>query len=385
MTVAQVALSLVLLSSGALVLRSFQQLIRADPGFRPEGLLTFLIRTPPEFFPEMREALAFQDRVQRAAAEIPGVTGASAASALPLTALAVQTTIAIPGAPGNTGDEEQDNVLADLICARARYTEVMGMRLVAGRTFAEAPPDAGLEAIIDTAIAERFFPQGSPLGAALRLNGGSATVVGVVRQARLYDVHSDGRPQILIQGNENFAFRPMLFVVRTTREPRSLLPEVRAAVHRLDPRVPVGNPRAMQEIVDESLSPQAIGGSLLSAFALGALLLVSMGLFGVVSGTVTRRRHELAVRLALGADHPRVLWLVLREGMALVTVGLLIGAPGIFLANGLIRGLLVGVSPSDPLTLLAAALGLLLVTLATCYVPARGALRIEPARLLRQE
>src|SRR5207249_11304223 len=103
--------------------------------------------------------------------------------------------------------------------------------------------------------------------------------------------------------------------------------------------------------------------------ALGALLLAAMGLFGVVSGSVTRRRHELAVRLALGADHSRVLRLVLKEGALLVMAGLLIGAPGIYIANGLIRGLLVGVSPSDPLTLLAAALGLLLVTMATCYVP----------------
>ena len=119
--------------------------------------------------------------------------------------------------------------------------------------------------------------------------------------------------------------------------------------------------------------------------ALGALLLAAMGLFGVVSGSVTRRRHELAVRLALGADHSRVLRLVLKEGALLVMAGLLIGAPGIYIANGLIRGLLVGVSPSDPLTLLAAALGLLLVTMATCYVPARRALRIEPAQLLREE
>jgi putative ABC transport system permease protein len=110
-----------------------------------------------------------------------------------------------------------------------------------------------------------------------------------------------------------------------------------------------------------------------------------MGLFGVVSGSVTRRRHELAVRLALGADHRRVLRLVLNEGALLVVVGLLIGVPGIYIASRLIRGLLVGVSPSDPLTLLAAALGLLLVTLATCYVPARRALRIEPAQLLPQE
>jgi putative ABC transport system permease protein len=141
----------------------------------------------------------------------------------------------------------------------------------------------------------------------------------------------------------------------------------------------------MDDIVQQSLSPQAIGAALVSAFATGALLLAAMGLFGVVSGSVTRRRHELAVRLALGADHSRVLRLVLKEGALLVMIGLLIGAPGIYIANGLIRALLVGVSPSDPLTLLAAALGLLLVTMATCYVPARRALGIEPAQLLRQE
>ena len=141
----------------------------------------------------------------------------------------------------------------------------------------------------------------------------------------------------------------------------------------------------MDDIVQASLSPQAIGGALISAFAVGALLLAAMGLFGVVSGSVTRRRHELAVRLALGADHGSVLRLVLREGARLVVVGLLIGAPAIYIAGGLIRGLLVGVSPSDPLTLLGAASGLLLVTMATCYVPARRALRIEPAQLLRQE
>jgi putative ABC transport system permease protein len=141
----------------------------------------------------------------------------------------------------------------------------------------------------------------------------------------------------------------------------------------------------MDDIVQASLSPQSIGGTLISAFAVGALLLSAMGLFGVVSGSVTRRRHELAVRLALGADHGHILRLVLKEGALLVTAGLIIGAPGIYIANRLIRGLLVGVSPSDPLSLLAAALGLLLVTMAACYVPARRALRIDPAQLLRHE
>jgi putative ABC transport system permease protein len=141
----------------------------------------------------------------------------------------------------------------------------------------------------------------------------------------------------------------------------------------------------MDDIVEQPLSPQSIGAALISAFAIGALVLAALGLFGVVAGSVTRRRHELAVRLALGADPGDALRLVLKEGTLLVMMGLLIGAPGIHVANRLIRGLLVGVSPSDPLTLLAAALALLLVSIAACYVPARRALGIEPAQLLRQE
>jgi putative ABC transport system permease protein len=384
MIVAQVALSLVLLSSGALVMHSFERLLRADPGFRPDGVFTVRLRMPPEFFPKISDIIAFRDRVQNALAAIPGVTGASAVSALPLTATAFQETITIPGAPGNTGDAERDKVLTDMIGVRANYVEVMGMRLLAGRTFTEARQNSVTDAIIDAAIARRFFPAGNALGATIRLDERSLTIIGVVNQARLYDLHADGRPQILVRA-EDFRFRPLFFVMRTGREPHSLLPEVRAAVRRIDPRVPVADARAMDDIVQASLSPQAIGGALISAFAVGAVLLAAMGLFGVVSGSVTRRRHELAVRLALGADHSRVLRLVLKEGALLVMAGLLIGAPGIYSANGLIRGLLVGVSPSDPLTLLASALGLLLVTMVTCYVPARRALRIEPAQLLRQE
>jgi putative ABC transport system permease protein len=384
MIVAQVALSLILLSSGALVVRSFERLLRADPGFRPDGVFTVRLRTPPEFFPKISDVIAFQDRVQNALAAIPGVTGASATSALPLTATAFQETITVPGAPGNTGDAQRDKLLTDMIAVRAQYVEVMGMRLLAGRTFTESRPNGVTEAMIDNTIAKRYFPESNPVGAQIRLGERSLVIIGVVAQARLYDVHADGRSQILVRA-EDLGVRPLFFVMRATREPHSLLPEVRAAVRRIDPRVPVADARAMDDIVQASLSPQAIGGALISAFAVGALLLAAMGLFGVVSGSVTRRRHELAVRLALGADHRRVLRLVLKEGALLVVVGLLIGAPGLYIGNGLVRGLLVGVSPSDPLTLLAAALGLLLVTMATCYVPARRALRIEPAQLLRQE
>jgi putative ABC transport system permease protein len=212
----------------------------------------------------------------------------------------------------------------------------------------------------------------------------SLTIVGIVSQARLYDVHADGRPQILVR-SEDFGIRPLFYVIRTARDPHALLADVRAAVSRVDPRVPVGDPRAMDDIVDASLSPQAIGATLTGTFAVGALLLAAMGLFGVVAASVTQRRHELAVRLALGAERKQALVLILKEGALLVIIGLLVGAPGIFIAGRVIRGLLVGVSPSDPLALAAAAVGLLVVALATCYVPARRALGIEPASLLRQE
>ena len=384
MVVAQVALSLVLLSSGALVVRSFEHLLRADPGFRPEGVFTVRVRTPPEFYPQVKDVIAFQDRVHTALSAIPGVTGASATSALPLLGAANDVVIGNRGATGNVGNAESNALLADGIAVRANYVEVMGMRLVAGRTFPESRHAGMPEAMIDSALASRFFPEGNALGAKIPFGPLMLTVVGIVDQARLYGVHADGRPQIFARA-EDIGQRPLFFVMRTTRDPHSLLPEVRAAVRGVDPRVAVGDARSMDDIVEQSLSQQATSAVLISAFAIGALLLAAMGLFGVVSASVTRRRHELAVRLALGADHGRVLRLVLKEGALLVMLGLLFGAPGIYLAGGFIRGVLVGVSPSDPLTLLTVALGLLLITMATCYVPARRALGIDPATLLRQE
>ena len=139
----------------------------------------------------------------------------------------------------------------------------------------------------------------------------------------------------------------------------------------------------MNEIVDEALSQQRLGAVLIGGFALGALLLAAMGLFGVVSGSVTRRRHELAMRLVLGADYGRVLRLVLGEGALLVGLGVLIGVPGVYAAGGVIRSVLIGVSPADPLTLFSVAIGLAVVAMIACYLPARRVLDIDPARSLR--
>jgi ABC-type antimicrobial peptide transport system permease subunit len=143
--------------------------------------------------------------------------------------------------------------------------------------------------------------------------------------------------------------------------------------------------RSLEEIVTDSRSEERISAVVIAGLALGALLLVAMGLVGIVSGSVTRRRGELAVRLALGATHPRVMRLVVGDGALLVGLGILLGLPGVYAAGGLLRSLLIGVSPWDPPTLIAVTMGLALVTMTACYVPARRVLRIDPAPLLRQD
>jgi putative ABC transport system permease protein len=311
--------------------------------------------------------------------------GVSATSALPLTAAASQTTVRIPGAPGNTGQAERDAPLVDYIGIRAGYPEVMGIRLVAGRPFERVRRPGVQEALIDTALARQFFPTGDPLSARIPFGDKQfLTVVGVVEQARLYDVHQDGRPQLYVRA-EDGGYRTLFFVLRTERDPRALIPDVRAAVRRIEPRLALSNVRTMDEVVGDAVRQQRISAVLISGFALGALLLAALGLFGVISGSVTRRRHELAVRLAVGADHSRLMRLVLNEGAMLVGLGVLIGLPGIYAAGMLMRGVLVGVSPMDAVTLSAVSVGLAVVAMVACYLPARRVLRIDPAQSLRQE
>jgi len=389
--VAQVALTLVLLSAGGLVARSFERLLAVDPGFRPEDLLTFRVAMDPRLFPKREDGFAFQDRVEAALGALPGVASVGATAALPLSVSAPQNSIwgwqevvAIPGAPGNTGDAQRDSAVVQVIASRAGYAKSMGLHVLQGRTFEPKRPDAVQEAVIDDQLARRFFPTGTPIGAAIPFRGKALKIVGVVKQPRLSALHEDGRPQLFIRAEDWVSYMPV-WVIKTDRDPQALIPEVRKAIREIDPRIPVSSVQTMDEIVNDALRQPRISAVLIGGFALGALLLVAMGLFGMISGSVVRRRGEFAVRLALGASHQRTLRLVLGEGALLVVIGIVIAIPGVYAAGGLVRGLLIGVSPSDPLTLLAVAAGLLFVTMTACYVPARRVLRIDPAPLLRQD
>jgi putative ABC transport system permease protein len=388
--VAQVALTLVLLSAGGLVVRSFERLLAVDPGFTPAGVLTFRVTMDPRLFPKTEDAFAFQDRVEAALGALPGVRSVGGTAALPLSASGPQNniwdwqeTITIPGAPGNTGDPQRDSALVRIISTRTGYAESMGMRILEGGTFERARPDNLQDAMIDQQLARQFFPTGTPIGAVIPFKDRSLRIVGVVKQPRLTDLHEDGRPQLFIRAEAWLRYMPV-WVIKTDGDPRALIPDVRRAIRQIDPRIPVSSVQTMDEIVTDALRQRRISAVLIGGFALGALLLVAMGVFGMIAGTVARRHGELAVRLALGASHQGLLRLALGEGALLVVIGMLIAVPGVYAAGNLIRGLLVDVSPWDPFTLSAVACGLLFVTMAACYVPARRVLRIDPAPLLRE-
>lgn len=384
MVVVQVALSLVLLSSGALVARSFERLLRTNPGFDPAGVLTLRVPVSGDHYPTQAAVRSLHERLGAALAAVPGVTASGGISALPLSSGADQRQAVFPSAPGNTGNEDQDQPMVDYIAALPGAFDALGIQLLAGRDF-ETTPAAGVrEAIIDRTLAEQFFPSGNPIGASMRLGDDTLTIVGVVEHARLDDVHQDGRPQVYIRTAEG-EFPTLFFALRTDRDALALAPEARAAIRRVDPKLPVSEVRSMEQIVSESLRQQRTSAVLIGGFSLGALLLAAMGLFGVVSASVSRRRHELAIRLALGAHHGRVLGLVLRESARLVVLGMLIGIPGIYFAGQALRGMLIGVSPFDPLTLAATAVALFLVALFACYLPARRIATIDPARALGEE
>ena len=384
MVVVQVALSLVLLTAGGLVVRSFEHLLRAQPGFDASGVLTLRVPVSPALYPDAAAASLLHERLEQELRAIPGVTAVGAADALPLSAGANQSGVRFPDSRANTGKEEHDVPLVDYMAIRPGYLEAMRIRVVDGRPLEWPAQPRRREVLIDRTLAETFYPSGSVVGATMLFDGDSTLVVGVVDHARMYDVHRDDRPQVY-QLNDSTGTGSLSWVIRTERPPQSLLPDVRAAVRRADSRVPIEDVRTMQQIVDDSLRQQRVSAVLIAGFALGALLLTAMGLFGVVAGAVTRRRHELAIRMALGADHSRVLRLVLGEGALLIGIGLVVGVPLIWLTGTAIRGILVGISPFDPGTLGAVGLGLALVALGACYLPARRVVGIDPARSLGSE
>jgi len=374
--VVQVALSLVLLSAGGLMVRSFERLLAADPGFRPGGVLTFGLGLGNWLFPDDADSFAFEDRVEQALTALPGIERVSATTTLPLSGGGSISWVYLPDrVPGGTAGYR--------VFVRAGYPETIGMRLIEGHTFDAATRGGVHEALIDRRMARYFFGDRSPLGAMIMCDSRRLTIVGVVEQPRIESLHrADSHPQIFMRA-EDHRERPWRMALHTTGDPAALIPEVQTIVRRLDRRVPISNVETLDSVVAARRSQERTSAIVIAGLAIGALLLVAMGLFGMVSGSVVERRGELALRLALGATHQQVIYAVVRDGARMVASGALISIPGIYLVGRALSGMLIEVSPFDALTLAAVTLGLAGVTLLACYVAAKPAAAIAPERLLR--
>ena len=380
---AQVALSLMLLVGAGLVAQAFAGLLRQDPGFDPGNTLTFRVALPSANY-DRPGAKNFHERLAEQLKNLPGVRAAGAVNVVSLTGTTNQTGVRFPGAEGNTGDADQDRLLIDWFRVTPGYFRSAGLRVLVGRSFDASDSERRTSVIIDDVLARRFFPNSSPVGRQAAFLGDTATIVGVIDQPRFYNVHSDDRGQVYT----SFASLPtqtMSYAVRSEIDPTTLIGAARQALRELDPAVPMSEIRTLESIVTDSLGKQRLSLTLLGGFALGALLLATLGIYGVVANSVTRRTQEMGVRMALGADAARVLRMVLGQGLRLVGVGAVIGLVGAVATSRLLTGVMVGVDAGNPVVYMLVAVGLAAVAAAASYFPARRATRIDPIEALRPE
>jgi len=383
LVVLQVALSLMLLVSAGLLTRAYAGLLGADPGFDVRPALTFDVSLDQARYDSGAKVTDFDGRFRDAVAALPGVVDVGGADALPLSAEASQMDVAFPGAPGNTGTKDEDSPLVDYFFVGAGYGEAVGMRLLEGRWLTSADDrDAPPVLLIDDLLASRFFPDGTAAGSRVSFGGTDFAIAGVVDHARHYTVAADDRPQLYLPVARTVP-RSLSYVVAVDGDPSPYGEQVRRILDALDPGVPMSDVSTLEDLVRGSLGRERLSLTLLLAFALGALLLATLGIYGVVANGVAQRTHEMGVRMALGAGRGRVVSLVLGQGLRLTLWGTALGVGGSLAASRLLEGVAVGVEPGDPAVYGIVALGLTALTGVAAWIPARRATRIDPVEALR--
>jgi putative ABC transport system permease protein len=391
LVVSEVGLSLVLLVGAGLLVRSFFRLQAVDPGFRTENVLAVRLSLPKARYASSAAAAAFFDTLRQRLEALPGVASVGAVSSLPLSGVLANVPFTIEGrAAAPDADLRTHYRLAG-----DGYFRTLGIPLVAGRDFderdtAEAPPVV----LISQGFARRFWPDGDPVGAHLRIDDNDTgprqvTILGVVGDVRHLGLDSGPEPHLYVpirQTNEDavgILTNNQYWLVRTTVEPLTISRAVRSAIQEVDPDVPASDIRTMDQYLAASVAPRRFNLRLLAVFAAAALLLAVTGLYGVISYGVAQRTHEIGIRMALGARRRDVLRLVMRQGMALALGGVAIGLVAAVALTRSMRSLLFDVGATDPATFGLVALLLLGVASLACYVPARRATRVAPVTALR--
>ncbi len=384
LVVAEVSLALVLLFGAGLLIKSFNNLINVDLGVNAGGVVTYEVHLPDSRYPEGAQRIAFYDDLFARVRAIAGVDSVGAVSFLP-----------------SEGDYHQWGLRRldiDPESERARtgpnvrvidedYLQVMGIDLLRGRGFAEEDTlESPRMLLINQVIADELFADSDPIGTPMRLAGREYEIAGVVSNSSRDPLGTFG-PDVYIAHdqyatNRNWA---MIQTVRTAGDPLAIVDQVRGALGAVDPQLVLYRVRAMQSVVDNGIAAQRFATALMTAFAGVALLLAAIGIYGVLSYTVTQRTHEIGIRMALGADRRQVRALVLRQGVWLAGIGVLVGTAGSLALARWLGSMLFEVRPNDPLVLGAVALCLALVAALAGYLPARRATIVDPMLALRKE
>ena len=379
---AEVTLAVVLLFAAGLTLRSFANLVAVNPGFNAQSVLTVQIGLPPGRYADPPARRAFYDRAFAALEQLPQVETVGAAAVTPLTGNNWTVALQRPEHPVPAGQRPPDVGWQQ---ASGGYFRALQIPLRAGRLFDARDTDTSPPVvIISEAIAKRYFPGETPVGRRVRLGDGEAEIVGVVgdiRRAALNDVPREDMyfPFERQPGNTISLF------IRTADDPLTAYPAIRTALRALEPQAVLYETRTLADLAAQSAAVTRLAMLLLGGFAVVALLLSAIGIYGVMSYSVRRRTRELGTRLALGATRADIVRLVMREAGILAAAGLVVGvASGLFAARAL-AVILYGVPPWDPLALAGAGVLLTTTALVAGYIPARRAARLDPARTLAAE
>jgi putative ABC transport system permease protein len=378
----QVAVALVLLVGAGLLVRSFSSLTRVDTGIDTHNLLTFdMVLTGAAKAPDRQTA--FYNAALTEIRALPGVTSAGAAVTLPIGGDDFGATFAVEGRPAPSPAEEPT---AGYQIVTPGYFATLGMRIRSGRDFSESDTaDSPRVVIVNERLARQHWPGEDPVGRRLRVGRNPAapwmTVVGLVDDIRHLGPATDPRPE-LYEPHTQSPFSFMAFVVRSDGDPYGIVPSIRAAVRRLDAAQPISSVRTMDEHLARALSRPRVMSTLTAAFAVLALTLAVVGLYGVISYSVTQRTREIAIRSALGARPVHLIRMVLIKALSLVAAGMFAGTLAAVLTTRLMAGLLFGVSPTDPATYLAVSALLMAVALLASALPAIRATRIDTQRAL---
>jgi len=385
LVVSEIALAIVLLVGAGLLVRSFIRILNVTPGFEQRNLLTMMVPAIGVKYQQDEQVIVFYQSVLDRVKALPGVEATGVVSNLPFGGNGDRYSFHVEEKPLANPSEAPS---AERFGISPDYLRTMGIPILRGRGFTDHDTaSTPLVVLINTTLAKRYWPNENPLGKRIRLGdttGPPRTIVGIVGDVDHQGL--DDPPDIQVYTPQmQFTDGFMQLAVRTSVDPASLTAAVRNEIRAVDPDVPIYQIATMRQLISSSVSQRRFTLVLLAGFAAIALLMSAIGIYGVMSYTVTQRTQEIGIRVALGAQTSDVLKLVIRQGIRLVLVGVVSGLIGAFALTRLMEGLLFGVKATDPLTFAGIALLLISVALLACYIPARRAAKVDPMVALRYE